>query len=354
MDLPENCRKQPAKLESLDNFIKKLAEKLPENSTNGGSKLEIRRTSDLFDALQQALVTPPQMACAAPRKLLHLEIEGAEQLPKFPGRVSKKLRKKHKSHVRSVNQEPNTFVCFEAFASAESSTTKIFSTGVIEKNCNPTWQSHFSIFLPGDMDNLSLSVWRKTSSQTDAQIGTVTVNLHKNSTEQWDILDIAGQNVGKLSVKLFASTEAMDSEDSLTADLDPTLSSLIFPSSADGELGSVSFSRALKRKFTELEEISQRLKARLHDITGDASEDAEDEFERDLNTIADEEELPESENYAWLGLSDEEKQKFVHKDVTEQLFVDVAPEGQDIAMIQTALEQTAITETATDCQVYDK
>lgn len=51
------------------------------------------------------------------------------------------------------------------------------------------------------------------------------------------------------------------------------------------------FNRALKRKFTELEEITQRLKQRLSTITNDDSDisddfadDFADEFERDLNT----------------------------------------------------------------------
>lgn len=55
-----------------------------------------------------------------------------------------------------------------------------------------------------------------------------------------------------------------------------------------GDAGNTSLSRALKRKFTELEEISQRLKARLFDVTGDENVDPDDEFERDLNTEADE------------------------------------------------------------------
>lgn len=53
-------------------------------------------------------------------------------------------------------------------------------------------------------------------------------------------------------------------------------------------------SRALKRKFTELEEISQRLRARLFDVTVDP----DDEFENDLNTIPDEEDDFEDANIA--------------------------------------------------------
>lgn len=48
-------------------------------------------------------------------------------------------------------------------------------------------------------------------------------------------------------------------------------------------------SRTLKRKFSELEEITQRLRARLFDVTGDMHTDPDDQFENDLNTLPDEE-----------------------------------------------------------------
>lgn len=57
-----------------------------------------------------------------------------------------------------------------------------------------------------------------------------------------------------------------------------------------GENGGTVLSRTLKRKFTELEEISQRLRARLFDVTGDVNVDPDDEFENDLNTHPDEDE----------------------------------------------------------------
>lgn len=50
-----------------------------------------------------------------------------------------------------------------------------------------------------------------------------------------------------------------------------------------------SLSRALKRKFIELDEITQRLRLRLSDVTKDefvtANDDFADEFERDINTL---------------------------------------------------------------------
>ena len=74
----------------------------------------------------------------------------------------------------------------------------------------------------------------------------------------------------------------------------------------DGAASKTSLSRALKRKFTELEEITERLKARLFDVTGDdeddddgdADADPDDEFERDLNTEAAEEEEEDDELWA--------------------------------------------------------
>jgi C2 domain-containing protein 3 len=66
-------------------------------------------------------------------------------------------------------------------------------------------------------------------------------------------------------------------------------SSFQIPLSIDvdsSESTNASLSRALKRKFTELEEITQRLKTRLFDVCGDENVDPDDEFERDLNTEA--------------------------------------------------------------------
>lgn len=54
----------------------------------------------------------------------------------------------------------------------------------------------------------------------------------------------------------------------------------------EDSLNTSSLSRVLKRKFTELHEITQRLRSRLLDVT----KDDDDEFERDLNTVSDEKE----------------------------------------------------------------
>lgn len=61
--------------------------------------------------------------------------------------------------------------------------------------------------------------------------------------------------------------------------------------------------QTIKRKFTELEDITKRLKARLGDVTDDANfEDILDEFENDLNTMPDEE--TESDDFDWMAGTD--------------------------------------------------
>lgn len=66
----------------------------------------------------------------------------------------------------------------------------------------------------------------------------------------------------------------------------------------------VILSRTLKRKFTELEEISQRLKSRLLDVTAaDDHFDVDDEFENDLNTCPDEDDVDSKDQFDWNRFS---------------------------------------------------
>lgn len=94
----------------------------------------------------------------------------------------------------------------------------------------------------------------------------------------------------------------------------------------------LSLSRSLKRKFTELDEITQRLRARLHDVTSsDLIGSDDDEFENYLNTSVDEvdeekeeEEVAEEEeedvvdavkdDFNWLGNLTEMQKQFVEID----------------------------------------
>lgn len=62
-------------------------------------------------------------------------------------------------------------------------------------------------------------------------------------------------------------------------------------------------SRTLKRKFTELEEISQRLKSRLLDVTADDNFDIDEEFENDLNTCPVEDDIDSTDQFDWNRFS---------------------------------------------------
>lgn len=65
----------------------------------------------------------------------------------------------------------------------------------------------------------------------------------------------------------------------------------------------IMLSRTLKRKFTELEEISQRLKSRLLDVTADDTFDIDEEFENDLNTCPNEDDIDNSDQFDWNRFS---------------------------------------------------
>lgn len=65
----------------------------------------------------------------------------------------------------------------------------------------------------------------------------------------------------------------------------------------------IMLSRTLKRKFTELEEISQRLKSRLLDVTADDNFDVDEEFENDLNTCPNEDDIDTNDQFDWKRFS---------------------------------------------------
>lgn len=86
----------------------------------------------------------------------------------------------------------------------------------------------------------------------------------------------------------------------------------------------LSLSRTLKRKFTELDEITQRLRARLNDVTSEellGSDD--DEWESYLNTSVEEEQAKDvavdevdavKDDFNWLGNLTEMQKQFVQID----------------------------------------
>lgn len=85
------------------------------------------------------------------------------------------------------------------------------------------------------------------------------------------------------------------------------------PQPAKFDESSELLSRALKRKFTELDEITRRLRLRLSNVTNDESDasndDLADEFERDINTLCVE------DDYDMINLQTETDQFNVRPDI---------------------------------------
>lgn len=143
----------------------------------------------------------------------------------------------------------------------------------------------------------------------------------------YNIVYFDGKCNGQLQLKL-KPLEAIQRKDVLdTAEMEQVTLPLPMLDLSLGE--DLSLSRTLKRKFTELDEITQRLRARLHDVTSSELISSDDEFENYLNNSVDEvdeEELvPEKEecgdvvdavkdDFNWLGNLTEMQRQFVEID----------------------------------------
>lgn len=172
----------------LNTFIDSLAIRLPERIDNESSGPQIRRTSDLLDALQKALTCPPQTNATIPdldaqieqnipiktspphrpfepesgyRFQVLIEIESALHLPKVLIRVNKKCTKQRgrcnkNQSFRGINEiEPSTYATFEAEGPPTSVVNShegpVYTTNVCENSCNPQWNKRFDIMLPFDL-----------------------------------------------------------------------------------------------------------------------------------------------------------------------------------------------------------
>lgn len=254
-----------------------------------------------------------------------IEIEAALHLPKVL--ISKKFNKRNKIKNNTKNTvseyEPSAYVTFESTDSSSPVLVKshegmVNSTDVVESSCNPVWNKKFEVLLSVDLmlnpeKRFILRVWRKAKNtlstiskptpMEDAVIGFSSIDLSVLVSglaclDSWyNIIDFSGRCNGQIKVKI------MPLENVVRFRENSTQSNISTPLSIDVncDLSNTSLSRALKRKFTELDEITQRLRARLFDVTGDENIDPDDEFENDLNTEADENELNSDGEFEWLG-----------------------------------------------------
>ncbi|XP_058115911.1 uncharacterized protein LOC131286540 [Anopheles ziemanni] len=265
------------------------------------------------------VATEPPDECKVFR--VAIEIEQAVNLPKLT--ISKKYAKRHKNRnvPDTLELEPSAYATFEGYNlkpglpnTVKSHEGIVYTTHVLERNCAPAWQKRFEVVLPVDLmlndeKRFILKVWRKAAlsdapkcrllpaPMEDAVIGFCAIDLSVLLSGMpyilgwYAIMDFSGRCNGQIKVNIHPLEDVQ-----VYKTLDEQLNFQI-PLSIDVECGgsggladasNTSLSRALKRKFTELEEITERLKARLFDVTGDECLDLDDQFERDLNTEADE------------------------------------------------------------------
>lgn len=325
----------------------------PKESTE--AQRDVRKTSDLLESLQNALSKvppPPSEPTQTTTKIMDIvdcdtsississemfkiliQVEQAIHLPKV---IKKKTNRKNKnksiaSPTIKTEVDPNAYATFESSLGNQEYLNQMVPPNIIkshegyvhttnvEKNSNPQWNNSFNVQLPVDImlnpqKRFVVKVWRKTTTEgllmipkplEDAVIGFAAIDLSVLLTglsvlSGWyNIVDFSGRCNGqiKMSFKPLEDVTQYQSElnsiSSCPLDLDVDIE-------ADG---STLLSRTLKRKFTELDEITQRLKARLFDVTGDENYDPDDEFEKDLNTEVDDmdDEHFKDEDFAWLG-----------------------------------------------------
>lgn len=303
----------------------------------------VRSTSDLLSSLQAALSIPPPMRqspqseqqslqqCVIDRKSkkmpgslkVHIEINQAMHLP--IRKKCKAKRNKGKPTKLDDNIKPSSYVTFETMPGLD-----LKMTPLVQKSTNPQWNYKCDVILPSillmnNKKRLIFKVWRKSTNtnmvpnlQTDSIIGFAAVDLTVllsglPSIKGWfNIIDLSSKCNGQINIhvtpledltvfKMHNTASHMPSNfneniNSSCPEI-PTLTpqsndnNNMHGDEGDGEL----LSRALKRKFAELDEITQRLRLRLSHVTNDETEDVDDgiaeQFERDINTLSIEEDF---------------------------------------------------------------
>ncbi|KAH8339112.1 hypothetical protein KR074_004421 [Drosophila pseudoananassae] len=289
--------------------------------------------------LEEDMIRPDLMAVKAKEEMppppapptnnfsFQLRIVGAAGLPLNPGKSKKQNKRGPKRFP--PNEPPNTYVTFQA-ASCNSQTYLsdeglVYATPIVQKSIEPQWLSKFRVEVSGDYrTNVSatrmrtpidtnptplqpqklfiLKLWKKAvgnqdpSPHEDAIIGFAALNLNEKQPNGgfpsgWhNIVDFNGLVTGGIEAHV--------------EPIPPTVDAVIENLEKSMELTHLQIGQAIKRKYTELEEISQRLRSRLVDVTGEtlkfpefdvdaalddwqqegADDDLVDDFERALRT----------------------------------------------------------------------
>ncbi|KRK02261.1 uncharacterized protein Dyak_GE19693, isoform B [Drosophila yakuba] len=251
------------------------------------------RTTDLLDMLQNAIAAPtasisapmmpPPPAPPTPSTFsFQLRIVGAAGLPLNPGYGKSKKQVKRQSAAKRFppNDPPNTYVTFQAM-NCNSQTYKsheglVYATPVFPRSTKPQWLSKFRVDVSRDYRSnpqklFILKLWKKAvvtqsgitepSPHEDAIIGFAALNLNQKQAGRgfpsgWhNIVDFNGRVTGGIEAHV--------------EPISPSVDTVIDQFEKSMELGHLQLGQAIKRKYTELEEISQRLRSRLVDVTGE-------------------------------------------------------------------------------------
>uniref|UniRef100_A0A6P4E526 Uncharacterized protein LOC108038141 isoform X1 n=3 Tax=Drosophila rhopaloa TaxID=1041015 RepID=A0A6P4E526_DRORH len=250
-------------------------------------------TTDLLDMLQNAITAPapsssipampPPPAPPAPSNFsFQLRIVGAAGLPLNPGYGKSKKQAKRQSAAKRFppNEAPNTYVTFQA-VNCNSQTYKsheglVYATPIVPRSTKPQWLSKFRVEVSRDYRSnpqklFILKLWKKAivspngitepSPHEDAIIGFAALNLNQKQPgggfpSGWhNIVDFNGRVTGGIEAHVEPTP--------------PSVDTVIDQFERSMELGHLQLGQAIKRKYTELEEISQRLRSRLVDVTGE-------------------------------------------------------------------------------------
>nr|CAH7764653.1 unnamed protein product [Callosobruchus chinensis] len=321
-DMDGNKDNPPSTQDMLSSFMNQLIEQRQrnvcvENSTNTEplhievnnavsvqdarqkTNVELKRTSDLLDMLQNALNTdtkerePKTKCCGQGKFNATVRILSANHLPS---------RKKCKPKNRSLKSEdilPSCYVTFETLIDSE-----LHTTPVVSKSSSPVWNYTRDVTLSADLltngqKRLIFKVWRKSTNavtcpnmQTDAVLGFAAVDLSVLLAgfpviQGWfNIMDFCGKCNGQINIHITPLEDLSKYQSNTNSPKVTVTDNRVQP--PDQQEPSELLSRALKRKFVELDEITQRLRLRLSEVTNESDSSSDgmtDEFEKDINSL---------------------------------------------------------------------
>ncbi|XP_075161495.1 uncharacterized protein LOC142234289 [Haematobia irritans] len=326
---------------------------LPQPSGPEGKAAEISSPTHNSTALKPLLASNLNLFKFA------LEIQRAIGLPLNPASKSKKGSKQRNASKRfPPNEPPSTYVTFQAeegpYPLYKSHEGMVFATNIVEKSSQPQWQQRFRLsatvdYLNNPQKRFILKLWKKSAlhmmqgrneptPMEDAIIGFAALDLTVftkglHIAGRFNIVDFNGRINGQLEIRCHPleeipisagiqnplpspSTRPQTTPAIVTNEGPaPSVDAVIDQFEQTLDLTHLNLGQAIKRKFTELEGISQRLRARLGDVTGieipktfnidqldswqplsaDINDNDFEEFENDLNTPPAEEQEKEDD-----------------------------------------------------------